>query len=145
MTTIAFDGNTLAADRAAWSGSVKYTVRKVHRIIAPNGSVFLVAMCGDGPYAEQVLSWMKGGRHPGTYPNDDNITIGLVIDEQRRIWRLNAVRLTYSRVLDKIHATGAGQEFAIGALEAGATAKQAVQIAIKRSDYAGLGVDVVTF
>ena len=40
---------------------------------------------------------------------------------------------------------GGGQDFAIGALEGGATAVQAVRIAIKRSEMAGLGVDSVRF
>lgn len=144
MTTIAWDGESLAADRAAWSGGCKYRVRKVHKI-THGDSTFLVAMCGDGSFAELVVRWMRGGAHPGAYPNTDNITIAIVIDERRRIWRLDAQKLSYSRVLEKKHATGAGQDFAIGALEAGASSKQAIQIAIKRSDYAGLGVDVVKF
>ena len=46
---------------------------------------------------------------------------------------------------ERIYAQGAGQEFAWGALEAGATARRAIEIAMKRSDYAGLGVDTVGF
>lgn len=144
MTTIAWDGECLAADRAAWSGAFKYRVKKVHKITR-DGRTFLVAMCGDGAFAELVLRWMRGGDHPGLYPNADNITIGVVVDEKRRVWRLDAQKMSYSRVLEKIHATGGGQDFAIGALEAGASAKQAIQISMKRSDYAGLGVDVVKF
>jgi len=145
MTTIAWDGTTLAADRAAWSGGQKYRVKKVHKITAPDGRKFLVALCGDGQYATLVLAWMRGGPHPGAYPDNDNIVIAVSIDERRRIWRLSSAKLCYERVLEKIHATGAGQDFAIGALEAGATAKQAVLITARRSDLSALGVDCVTF
>lgn len=102
-------------------------------------------MSGDGSYTELVLRWMHGGSHPGAYPNTDNVSIGVVIDEKRRVWRLDAQKLCYSRVLERVHASGGGQDFAIGALEAGATAVQAIRIAIKRSDLAGLGVDWVRF
>lgn len=144
MTTIAWDGTTLAADRAAWSSGNKYRVRKVARIKAPDGRRFLVAGSGDGSYASHLLAWMKGGPHPGAYPDAGNFTIAVVIDEQRRIWRLDS-NLRYMRVRERIHACGAGQDYAIGALEAGASARRAVEIAIKRSDYAGLGVDSVRF
>lgn len=145
MTTIAWDGTTLAADRAAWSGNMKFRVRKVHKVKAPDGSVYLVAFSGDGNFAEAVLRWMNGGPHPGAYPNTDNVIIAVVIDEQRRIWRMESTALRYGRVLERVHACGGGQDFAIGALEAGATAAQAVRIAAKRSDMAGLGVDWVRF
>lgn len=145
MSTIAFDGITLAADRAAWSGGCKYRVRKVFNVTATTGKRYLVAFCGDGHFAQAVLSWMRGGQHPGAYPTTDNVVIAVVIDEQRRIWRLESTALRYGRVLERLHACGGGQDFAIGALEGGATAVQAVRIAIKRSEMAGLGVDSVRF
>jgi len=145
LTTIAWDGTTLAADRAAWSGNKKYRVRKVHKVRATDGSQYLVAFAGDGHYAQALLTWMQGGQHPGDYPNDDNVTIAVVVDERRRVWQLDSKALRYGRVLERIHSSGGGHEFAIGALEAGATAEQAIRIAIKRSDMAGLGVDSVRF
>ena len=145
MTTIAWDGTTLAADRAAWSSGQKYRVRKVHKVRATDGQQFLVALTGDGHYAMALLKWMRGGQHPGPYPTDDDYTIAVVIDERKRIWRLGSKMLLYCQVLERVHACGAGQDYAIGALEAGATAAKAIRIAMKRSDYAGLGVDTVRF
>jgi hypothetical protein len=145
MTTIAWDGTTLAADGAGWSGGVKHRIRKVHKIKARDGRVFLVAMSGDQAFANMVLAWMRGGQHPGAYPNTDGVTIAVVIDEKRSVWRLDSQKLAYSQVLEKIHSSGAGQEVAIGALEAGATAVQAIRIAMKRTDMAGLAVDSVRF
>lgn len=144
MTTIAFDGTTLAADCAAWSGNSKYRVRKVFKVKSP-GAQYLVAFCGDGHFAQALLRWMNGGPHPGVYPSTDNVVVAVVVDRQRRIWRMESTALRYGRVLERPHACGGGQDFAIGALEAGATAVQAVRIAIKRSDMAGLGVDSVRF
>lgn len=146
MTTIAWDGRTLAADRAAWSSGNKYRVRKVYKVRAPDGRRFLVAFSGDANYCFAVLGWMRGGPRPGAYPNKDGAyTIAVVIDEKNRIWRMDSDDLKYVPVLEKIHASGAGQDYAIGALEAGATATEAIRITIKRSDYAALGVDSVRF
>lgn len=75
---------------------------------------------------------------------DPTNQFAIVIDERRRIWNLTAT-LNYARYFERKFAMGAGQEFAWGALEAGASAKRAVEIAIKRSDYAALGVDCVGF
>jgi hypothetical protein len=146
MTTIAWDGRTLAADKASWSGGFHQPVRKVRRITAPDGRRFLVAGMGDASFATNVMRWMAGEiEHPGQPLADDlSRDCALVIDERRRIWRLSS-RLVYQRYDGKIHAAGAGQEIALGALMAGADAIKAVRIAMKCSDYAGRGVNYVRF
>lgn len=148
MTTIAWDGTTLAADRCSWSGSARRRVRKVFKITAADGERYLVAFAGNGSFALAVLAWMRGGPrpHPLDFHKPDDLAnqCALVIDEQRRVWQLGN-ELFYSRMHESIYAYGGGQEFAWGALEAGATAEQAIRIAIKRSDFAGLGVDAVRF
>lgn len=147
MTTIAWDGSTLAADRCSWSGGTRRAVRKVFKIRRVDGSLVLVAFCGSGEFAHAVLAWLQAG---GDKPNcadfgvDPELACALVIDDRHRVWSLGG-RLIYQRMRDRMFATGAGQEFAWGALEAGADAKRAVQIAAKRSDFAALGVDTVKF
>ena len=149
MTTIAWDGKTLAADRCSWSSGARRGVRKVFRVTVPDGRRFLVAFAGDGTFALQVLAWMRGQRdrpNPADFCPLEKIDhqCALVIDERRRVWQLGNA-LHYSQMRERFYAYGGGQDFAWGALEAGASAKRAVEIAIKRSDYAGLGVDTVSF
>lgn len=149
MTTIAWDGETLAADACSWSGGARRRVRKVHKLTARDGQRFLVAFAGNGNFAEAVLAWMRGQRDrpdPLAFMGADqlNSQCALVIDEKRRVWQLGC-ELTYSLMRERVYAFGGGQDFAWGALEAGATARKAIQIAMKRSDYAGLGVDSVRF
>lgn len=121
-----------------------YKVRKVEKIKTKDGRRLLVALCGDSGFASAALHWMKSGDHPGAYPSQETLTLAVVIDEQLRVWRLDT-NLRYTRVMESKHACGAGQDFAIGAMMAGATAKRAIQIAIERSEYAGFGVDCVRF
>lgn len=148
MTTIAWDGVTLAADRCSWSGGSRRQVRKVFKITMADGEPYLVAFAGSAEFAHAVMEWMKGKlKTPpdcSAFNVDQDSACAVVIDKKKRVWLLGA-RLRYMRMLEKKFANGAGQEFAWGALEAGATAKQAVMIAMKRSDYAGLGVDCVSF
>lgn len=149
MTTIAFDGKTLAADRCSWSGGCRRQVRKVFRVTATDGRRFLVAFAGNGMFAGAVLAWMRGEREAPNWEDfgkaeERDHQCALVIDEQYRIWQLGN-QLTYSRERERIYAFGGGQDIAWGALEAGATARQAIKIAMKRGDYAGLGVDSVSF
>lgn len=145
MTTIAFDGTTLAADKGSWSGGLHQAVRKVHRITAPDGRRFLMAMAGDPVFATQVLRWMRGGNHPGQCLTDDlNRDVAVVIDERRRVFRLSS-RLIYVPYEGKLHAHGAGQEIALGALMAGADAVKAIRITMQVSDFAARGVDFVRF
>lgn len=149
MTTIAFDGKTLAADACSWSGGARRKVRKVFKIKAADGRRFLVAFAGNGSFALAVLAWMQGKRdrpNPLDFLKPDELAnqCALVIDEKHRVWQLGS-DLFYSPMRERVYAFGGGQDFAWGALEAGATARQAVAIAMKRSDYAGLGIDSVRF
>lgn len=149
MTTIAWDGKTLAADQCSWSGSVRRKVRKVFKIQSKERGTLLVALAGPSAFCTLVVNWMRG---EGERPNPDdfftktdiNCQCAVVIDSDRRIWSLGN-SLHWEPMAETIYANGAGQEFAWGALEAGATAVQAVEIAAKRSDYAGFGIDTVTF
>ncbi len=147
MTTIAFDGVTLAADRGSWSGGFHQHVKKVHRVTAPDGRRFLVALMGEGAFAVRVLRWMRGEiDHPGACLKDnEERDCAVVIDERRRVWRLSANRLEYVEYHGRIHSAGAGQEFAMGALMAGADAIKAIKITAQVSDYAARGVDWVRF
>ena len=146
MTTIAFDGETLAADRGSWSNGLHQAVRKAYRVTAPDGRRFLVALAGDGAFAMRVLCWMRGKiDHPGPcMAGDETRDVAVVIDERRQVWRMNS-RLIYVPYLGKVHAHGAGQEVALGALMAGADAVRAIRITMQVSDYAARGIDAVRF
>lgn len=146
MTTIAFDGVTLAADRGSWTGGFHQPGKKVHRVTAPDGRKFLVALMGNAAFATDVLRWLRGGPHPGAcLAADQEYDCAVVIDEQRRVWRLSGHRLTYREYPGRLHTAGAWQEIAMGALMAGADAVKAVKITMQVSDYAARGVDSVRF
>lgn len=147
MTTVAWDGRTLAADGAAWFGGARRRVRKVHRLDLIDRGPALVAAMGSMAFATLTLDFLvNGGAKPqfSDYELNADQETALVIDRNRKIWVVTAA-LVWLPFEENIFASGSGHEFAMGALEAGATAEQAVRIAMKRSDYAGLDVDTVSF
>ena len=149
MTTIAWDGETLAADSCSWSGGARRKVKKVFRIESKERGDLLVAFSGHGSFCLMVLDWMTGKAdrpNPSDFYDRESICsqCAVVIDSDKRVWSLGN-DLFWQEMLESKYANGAGQDFAWGALEAGATAQQAIEIAMKRSDYAGLGVDMVSF
>lgn len=149
MTTIAWDGTTLAADQCSWSGGVRRKVRKVFHVVSPERGEALIAFAGSAAYCLKVLAWFTGDGPapiPANYFKLEEMDrqCALMVDKQRRVWTCSN-DLEWQQHDEKIFANGAGQEFAWGALEAGATAERAIEIAMKRSDYAGFGVDCVRF
>lgn len=149
MTTIAWDGKTLAADQCSWSGSVRRRVCKVFKIKSKDRGTLLVAFSGNASFATKVLDWMSGKcdrPDPRDFHRLDDLgrQCAVAIDSARRVWALSN-SLIWEPMNESIFAHGAGQEFAWGALEAGATAVQAIEITARRSDFAGFGVDTVQF
>lgn len=84
-------------------------------------------------------------KDPGECLSDNKQTdVMVVIDEDRKVWRLSS-RLIYVPYDGVLHAFGAGQEIAIGAMMAGATAIEAINITAVVSDYAARGISSVEF
>ena len=147
MTTIAWDGKTLAGDCCSWSGGVRRKTRKVFKIKSPTRGMLLVGFVGQQSFAYAVADWIKGERDIPNYKEfgvEPQNACAVVIDSKNRIYVLGCT-LEFNLMRENIFAIGAGSEFAWGALEMGATSKQAVKIAEKRSDYAAMGIDCISF
>ena len=64
MSVIAWDGNTLAADKRASSGTLIGTTTKIFRI----DQATLCGYTGDAAFGEQMVAWYKAGAHPEAFP-----------------------------------------------------------------------------
>ena len=152
MTIIAFDGTTMAGDRASWCGSTAHPTRKVYRLdeheLPFTSKSVLVGFAGTSWFCFAVLEWMrKGGPYPQCPPDDKGKSCALIVDSRRRIWRLAADSPIAEPVLDRKTAFGAtvGQAMAYGYMAAGGSAAGAVALCVKHTDIAGIGVDVISF
>lgn len=147
MTTIAFDGRCVAVDRGCWNNSIVDVCHKLFDV--PNDVDqrldMVIALCG---YIGSFQSVVDHIRKDCTdkFPHEDydvnpNNYIGIAFksDGVYKIW--GNARL--EKIPMQILALGSGHEFAKGALLAGASAKQTVELAMMHTDYAKHGVDVI--
>lgn len=141
MTVIAWDGKTLAADKLSARGGTGYTITKIRRI-----DNLLVGASGGSDYCAQMLAWIEGGRDIAKFPADqntkDDFACVVAVTDGGRV-------LTYDRTPYPVHiesmpfAIGCGRDCALGAMAAGATAAEAVEITGRFDINCGRGVDML--
>ncbi len=141
MTTIAWDGKTLAADRRATDseGQIK-TVSKLRR--AADGR--LLAAAGSVCRCGVLLDWLadpQSGARPAFQDVSEDYVDGIEI-LLTGVARLHQ-RFGYVDILDPFTAIGSGSGIALGAMAAGKTAAEAVEIAARFDSGTGNGIDVL--
>lgn len=144
MSTIAWDGISLAADNAAWIGGCKFLSKKIFRVVI-DGKRCLVAVFGSLPFGIAGLAYLMGeGERPDPkgYDYDDCSDWAFIWPEFEQPYCMTTgfVKIPCHA---PFRACGAGREIATGALAAGATAGEAVKIVADHSDYSALGVTVM--
>jgi ATP-dependent protease HslVU (ClpYQ) peptidase subunit len=140
MTTIAWDGQTLAADRQATNGYMRFPCTKIRRL--PSGDI--VAYVGTESSGEALLVWYANGADPGKWP----ITQGKE-DWARLVVASRAGARSYEAqphalpVECPFMAWGSGRDFAMAAMHLGKSAREAIEIACVFDTGSGLGVDAL--
>lgn len=142
MTTIAWDGTTLAADQKRTEYGTPTVCRKIYRTQAKDGRRFLVGCTGDSDDCAAMVRWMQGKAEQPSTPKSLHV---ISIDEKRRVWTCGEKLVWYRLKGFPYWAIGSGSDYAMGAMAAGKNARDAVRIAIKHDTHSGFGVDVVRF
>lgn len=137
MTTIAWDGITLVADRQTTKGSTRGSMKKIYQL---NNNKFL-AGAGDTVEINMVYQWLKAGGKKKSKPDIEESEF-LLLDKRARLCYSMDHRLV-PMLCEGYAAIGSGSDFALGAMHAGATAERAVIIASKLDVYTGEGVDKI--
>ena len=138
MTVWAWDGRTLAADKQATNNGTKARVTKVFTHTKDNGT-YLLTGCGDHGVLMSKIAWFKDNSAP--WPKDeDKATLAVITPKgglllYESIWPM--------AIEEKFHAGGSGRDIALGAMAMGATAAQAVEIAITFETGCGMGIDTL--
>lgn len=132
MTTIAWDGKTLAGDRqhSMFNGSAP----KIFRL--KSGDLF--GACGQIQDAYAVREWLDGGEKPKVEDGFHAILIrfGELIAIENKLILMPTPR--------QFFAVGSGRDFAMAAMMLGKTAAEAVNIAALLDVDTGHDVDVLT-
>jgi len=134
MTTIAWDGKTLAVDsKETCSGTVIST--KAKKLYTDIGQYKAVAVCGGSADCQKIIEWIMQGEGKGVPSNLEDSAV-IAIDCKGRAYKYLSPHLNKTKI-NPPYADGSGWEIALGAMDAGATAVEAVKIASKRDVYTG--------
>lgn len=145
MTTICTDGKTIAADTLATHGDlICQGPRK--KLVCRDGRIF--GWSGPTCFQSEWIDWYLAGAKPGTtLPGlgDDDDGNMLIVETDGSL-KFALLGKTNSRVSEACYpmAVGSGRDFAMGAMVHGATAEDAVRVAMKLDPYSGGDVVVVT-
>lgn len=143
MTTIAVDlvqGTASSDSRLQGENTVPMLCTKMWT--TKHGDLFLES--GDSPATRLVLEWAEHNLHYDhlteelvTHALKDDVEFScLLICKDGRVWHIDD-GLTPDLVYDDKFTLGSGCEYARGALDAGATTAQAVEIAIRYDPMSG--------
>lgn len=134
MTTVAWDGRTFASDRrmGEWRTANKQFELPDGRVLSGAGYMDDLA---------EVAAWLTAGGDERDKPviGDDD-TDFLLVDGAKCYW-LTCPFLRPIEVLDGMAAIGSGSAYALGAMAAGKSAAEAVEIAARFDPHTGGGVD----
>ncbi len=139
MTTIAFDGKTLAGD-TSWQSSYN---QQHHTPKIGRRAGIAWGVSGYGTDAVQFNQWMRAGRPADAKPKLDGADcFSAIVIEGGEAVRYEGASLTVCPA-GVPAATGSGCEIAMGAMMAGASAKRAVEIAIILNSDSGGRVNTI--
>ncbi|MBN8900830.1 MAG: hypothetical protein BGO51_05250 [Rhodospirillales bacterium 69-11] len=139
MTTIAWDGTILAADRRISSGTVTYSTTKIRR--TQDGR--LIGATGDYGVCTAMLDWLENGGARPTCQDSDRWISALEIMPDGTCWMHN--RDSRWRVEDGFVAIGSGRDYAMAVMSLNHPATVAVEVATRFDPGTGNGVDTLRF
>lgn len=147
MTTIAWDGVTLADDKRVSCESGVKTITKVR--VCENGD--LMALCGDGRMLKSAMDWYEDGAVPDKLPkisgdryNSPSDFSLVVVRPSGEVFEYQSC--AYPIVYDSgACAFGSGGPFARSAMAFGYNAVDAVEFAARFDHATGNGVDCISF
>ncbi len=134
MTTVAYRDGVLAADSQATNADLRTgTAQKVFGL--HDGS--LAAGLGAACQALPLIEWLRNGKQGERPPTGDGAVIHVEADDKITVYDSGGWQ-----ELDRqpFRAWGSGAGLALGAMSAGASAEEAVAIAIRFDIYSGFPV-----
>jgi hypothetical protein len=142
MSVVAYKDGVMAGDSRGWAGRYKASPgrkRKIHRL--KDGSLLGVSSSQVG-MADKFAAWMKAGGDPDAWKGGrpDTLSALLVRPNGDLFVAEDGIDWTGPMKGTRMYAIGSGSDFALGAMVAGKTAKEAVKIACGLCAYCAVPV-----
>ncbi len=148
MTTIAWDGKTLATDGRATTNDVieSDNIKKLFKTKKRDSDYVSCAFCGSYVDALKILKWINEGRGDDFPEIDKEISVSIICVKRNNTLDIYRRENKGFPLPHKgLYTDGSGWELAMGAMEAGATAVEAVKIACRRDVHSGGKIQSYTF
>ena len=137
MTTIAWDGLMLAADKqASVADSIAIAPVKIRRL--NDGT--LIGCAGNSMLCEMIIKWVaEKGERPAILSDKEEWCPAIEVTPEGKVF----FHGQYGRneIIVPFFAIGSGGHFAMGAMGFGANAAQAVEVASRLDPFSGCGID----
>lgn len=142
MTTIATDGLTIAAEGQAQTSWGSISSRSYKKVRVANDCVF--ALTGAAGVFDALIAWHKAGCDPSTLPECTKKDGWCLLEiRQDGSAHMYTQEVPYADPIEFPFALGTGCDFAVGAMDAGKSPREAVEIAIRRDANSGGNIDVI--
>ena len=146
MTVIAYRAGVMAGDTSTgWGGDLRtFRDTKVYRFRL-NDSILLVGVSGDSASSQKFVNWVREGMTrpwPEMNKGEDFVVLVAYDDGRIEYWTEKMVPVATA---ERYFAIGNGMGHALCAMDAGATAEQAVAITIRRHPGCGGAFTSVRF
>lgn len=141
MTTIAYRDGVMVGDRRAYSGGRAAMGEKSKIHVLRDGSLFGASSSKVGA-CEKARRLVEEHGVEATLPAVQEVQ-ALVVRPDGKVFYLNDGDSFSGPLSGAFFAIGSGEQFAIGAMAAGASALEAVKIASECEPWTGAGVDVL--
>lgn len=142
MTTIVFKDGDLAADTLMTTGNLQSGFwNKIEK--TDDGR--LIGCCGFLSQANELKMWLKNppGKRSTTFKSGDDCR-GMEVLPDGTVNQFNSGSVVGVAMAGPFFAIGSGDQLAMGAMAAGATAEEAIAICIKLDTYTGGEVESIT-
>lgn len=139
MTTIAWDGKTLAAERQITASTeISCFAKKIRKTLDGR----LIGAAGTLGATDALLDWLESGGERPEFLEEKQHAEAIEIHPNGDVWF--HAQFHKSKVCRGKHALGSGSSYALAAMECGKNAKDAVKIAIKFDANSGGKIDTLT-
>jgi 20S proteasome alpha/beta subunit len=139
VTVIAFKDGVLASDTLISAGTTR--TGQMNKIIKTKNG-WLVGGAGRATSINELIVWAEAGMDFDNYPDDSKELSAILVDPKGKVFLMDEEYKPFP-IKSKYHADGSGGDLALGAMEAGASAEEAVKIAIKYDTACGGAVQKV--
>lgn len=136
MTTIAYRGGYLVSDSRAYSGERMPIGLKSKLFDLDDGGVIGISTTSPGA-SERLVKWINAGSDEEKFPLKDIGFTALRISKSGEVFFYHDGQFPSGPLRGDFFAVGSGAEYALGAMEQGASAIDAVHIAIKLDVWSG--------